>query len=257
MQQASANGYEDAVRTEREVMRIATDLGARNLSDLDMGAYYAEACAWAVQGLEGLGRYGDARRTGEDCMVLADQLLERRPGYRLALHAQGILAGVLASVRRTSWILRPRCAWVCARSRCSSRSSNSIPTTSRPSTNFAVAEGQLGDSLWAAGHLREAVPFYLKQLDYVWSCERRGRQLRHHRSFFMAGTAFRQAQLGEAAAAAATLAAGAPSSRSCARASHGERASGPRRCHRKVWGAWVASSATMSRRPAHRRGRRE
>src|SRR5207237_497600 len=35
IQQTSANGYEDAVRTEREVMRIATDLGARSLSDLD------------------------------------------------------------------------------------------------------------------------------------------------------------------------------------------------------------------------------
>src|SRR5207237_1317806 len=98
MQQASANGYEDAVRTEREVMRIATDLGARSLSDLDMGAYYAEACSWAVQALESLGRYDEARRMGEDGMGLADQVLERRPGYRLALHAQGILAGVLVSV---------------------------------------------------------------------------------------------------------------------------------------------------------------
>ena len=74
------------------------DLGARSLSDLDMGAYYAEACSWAVQALESLGRYDEARRMGEDCMALADQVLERRPGYRLALHAQGILAGVLASV---------------------------------------------------------------------------------------------------------------------------------------------------------------
>ncbi len=210
MQQASANGYEDAVRTEREVMRIATDLGARNLSDLDMGAYYAEACAWAVQGLEGLGRYGDARRTGEDCMVLADQVLERRPGYRLALHAQGLLAGVLALVATDE--LDPQAAMrVGLRQEQVQLTLLKLdPNNIQSLNNFAVAEGQLGDSLWAAGHLREAVPFYLKQLDYVGPASAGGASFAINRAFFMAGTAFRQAQLGEAAAAAATLAAGAP-----------------------------------------------
>ena len=209
-QQASAHGGEDAVRTEREVMRIATDLGARNLSDLDMGAYYAEACAWAVQALENLGRYGEARRTGEDCMVLADQVLERRPGYRLALHAQGVLAGVLVSVAQDE--LDPQAAM-----RVGLRQEQVQLTLLRldPNNivslnNFAVAEGQLGDSLWAAGHLREAVPFYLKQLDYGGRASAGGAIFAIGRSAIMASTAVRQAQVGEAAAAAATLAAGAP-----------------------------------------------
>jgi len=210
MQQASANGYEDAVRTEREVMRIATDLGARSLSDLDMGAYYAEACSWAVQALESLGRYDEARRMGEDCMALADQVLERRPGYRLALHAQGILAGVLASVATDE--LDPKAAMRVGlrQEQVQLTLLRLDPNNIQSLNNFAVAEGQLGDSLWAAGHLREAVPFYLKQLDYVGRASAGGAAFAIARSATMVFTAIRQAQLGEAAAAAATLAAGAP-----------------------------------------------
>jgi tetratricopeptide (TPR) repeat protein len=209
-QQQSANGSEDAIRTEREVMRIATDLGARNLSDLDAGAYYAEACAWAVQALENLGRYGEARGMGEDCMALADQVLERRPGYRLALHAQGVIAGVLVAVATDE--LDPKTAM-----RMGLRQEQVQLTLLRldPNNivsinNFAVAESQLGDSLWTAGHLREAVPFYLKQLDYAGRASAGGALFAVGRFGAMAGAAVRQAQSGEVAAAAATLAAGAP-----------------------------------------------
>src|SRR4029077_11693808 len=67
-QQASVNRNEDAVGTEREVIRIATDLAARNLSDLDVEAYYAEAGDGTVQAIESRGRYDEARRMGEDSM---------------------------------------------------------------------------------------------------------------------------------------------------------------------------------------------
>jgi conflict system STAND superfamily ATPase len=209
-QQTSVNGNEDAVRTEHEVMRIATDLGARNLSDLDAGAYYVEACAWAVQAQESLGRYDEARRAGEDCMALADQVLERRPGYRLALHGQGVIAGVLVAVAQDE--LDPKAAM-----RMGLRQEQVQLTLLRldPNNvvsinNFSVAEAQLGDSLWAAGHLREAVPFYLKQLEYVGRASAGGANFAINRFGAMAGAAVRQAQSGEAAAAAATLAAGAP-----------------------------------------------
>src|SRR5438874_1878519 len=83
------------------------------------------------------------------------------------------------------------------------------PNNVQSLNNFAVAEGQLGDSLWAAGHVREAVPFYVKQLDYFGRASAGGASFDINRSGTMVLTAIRQAQLGEAAAAAATLAAGA------------------------------------------------
>jgi len=191
-------------------MRIATDLGARSLSDLDMGAYYAEACSWAVQALESLGRYDEAQRSGEDCMALADQVLERRPGYRLALHAQGVLASILVSVAQDE--LDPKAAMRVGlrQEQVQLTLLRLDPNNIASLNNFALAEGQLGDSLWAAGHLREAVPFYLKQLDYLGRASAGGAAFAINRSAIMELTASRQAQLGEAAAAAATLAAGAP-----------------------------------------------
>ena len=209
-QQASVNQNEDAVRTEREVMRIATDLGARKLSDLDMGAYYAEAGAWAVQALESLGRYDEARRMGEDSMALADQVLERRPGYRLALHAQGVIAGVLVAVAQDE--LDPQAA-----QRMGLRQEQVEltllkldPNNIVSINNFAVAEGQLGNSLWSAGRLREAIPYFLKQLDAARRASAGGATFSIGHSSVMAGTAVRQAMVGDAAAAVATLAAGIP-----------------------------------------------
>ena len=209
-QQASVNGNEDAVRTEREVMRIATDLGARNLSDLDMGAYYAEACAWAVQALESLGRYDEARRTGEDCMALADQVLERRPGYRLALHAQGVTAGVLVSVAQDELDAQAALRGARRQEQVELTLLRLDPNNVVNLNNLAVAEGQLGNSLWAAGRLREAVPYFLKQLDYGSRASAGGAIFAINRSAVMAGAATHQAMIGDGGAAAATLAAGAP-----------------------------------------------
>lgn len=54
--QGNENHFEDAVRTEQEAMQLAADAGARDLRDLDMGAYYAEAGGWLGTALGALGR---------------------------------------------------------------------------------------------------------------------------------------------------------------------------------------------------------
>src|SRR5260370_38592828 len=143
-------------------------------------------------------------------MALADQVLGRRRGYRLALHAQGILAGVLVSVGTDE--LDPKAAM-----RVGLRQEQVQLTLLRldPNNivslnNFAVAVGQLGDSLWAAGHLREAVPFYMKQLDYLGRASAGGAVFAMFRSANMVFTASRQVQLGGAAPASTPLADVAP-----------------------------------------------
>ena len=45
-------------------------LGARDLSNIDMAAYYAEAGGWLVSALANLGRNDEARRSGEDALPL-------------------------------------------------------------------------------------------------------------------------------------------------------------------------------------------
>ena len=65
--------YADAVRYEGEAMHLADTLGARDLSDLSMGAYYAEAGAWMINALGNLDRNDEAKRAGADVLALSDQ----------------------------------------------------------------------------------------------------------------------------------------------------------------------------------------
>jgi len=145
-------------------MRIATDLGARDLSN----------STWGL--LRGSLRL-DGTSAGEPRALRRSAARRRRlhgtggPGARAApwLPPRPACAGILASIlcrwRRTSWIPRPRCAWVCA----GAGAAHAPETRSqqhRELNNFALAEGQLGTPC-GRRHLREAVPFNLKQLDYL------------------------------------------------------------------------------------------
>jgi len=79
-EQQAGNQLEDAVLTEQKSIRIATALGARDLTDLDMGAYYAESAGWMVTALSNLGRNDEARKSGDDALAVADKVLELRAG---------------------------------------------------------------------------------------------------------------------------------------------------------------------------------
>ncbi|HYL03189.1 MAG TPA: hypothetical protein VEU54_07195 [Steroidobacteraceae bacterium] len=209
-ERAAADHYEDAVRTEREVMRVAADLGGRDLRDLDMGAYYAEAGGWLVTSLESLGRYPEARRVSQDCLTVAEGVLERRPGYRLALHAEEVITGVLVSVAQDE--LDPQEALRAARrqEQVSLALLKLDPGSIVSINNLAVAEGQLWYALWSAGRLREAMPYRLKQLQAAQRATAGGATFYLNHSGAVASMVFAQAALGDAAGAQATLAAARP-----------------------------------------------
>jgi hypothetical protein len=109
--------------------------------------------------------YVEARRVSEERVALADQVLERRSGFRLALPAQQLLSGVLVSVARDE--LDPQAA---LRPAFRQEQVSLAPLKLDNITslnNTSVAEGQLADTLRAAGRLRESVPYLSKQLDYA------------------------------------------------------------------------------------------
>jgi hypothetical protein len=209
-EQTNSNHSEDAVRAEREAQRIATDLGARDLSNLDMGAYYAEAGAWLTEALIAVGRNHEARRAGEDSIALADRVLERRPGYRLALHAQQVIETNLGNVEQND--LNPlEAARIGLRGEQISLMLLKLdPNNVVSINNLGASQGNVGDALWGAGRLHAAMPYYLQQLDDMGHASSGGAGFAIIRSFTMAGVAYRQAVLGDTAAAAATIAAGAP-----------------------------------------------
>jgi tetratricopeptide (TPR) repeat protein len=209
-EQQAANQLEGAVLTEQKSIRFATALGARDLTDLNMGAYYAESAAWMVTALASLGRNDEARKSGDDALAVADKVLEQRPGFRLALHAEQVIEGSLAGVAQNE--LNP--AEAIRINRRNTQTSLTLlkldPNNVTSSNNLGVADQTQGDFLWALGEVREAIPYYLKSLDEYGRAAAGGAGFVVIHSYDTAITAFRQAQIGDAAGSAATVAKGAP-----------------------------------------------
>jgi len=209
-EQQSDNQNEAAIRTEQQARRFATELGALDLSNIEMAALYAEAGSWQVTALQNLGRNEEARRIGEDSVALADKVLERRPGYRLALHAQQVIESTLSGVAQND--LNPSEALRIARrnEQISLTLLNLDPKSLVSINNLGVAHQSLGDALWSAGRLREAMPYYHEMFDDFTKAASGGAGQVILYSYQAEYLVTQQAQFGDAAGVTATLAAMTP-----------------------------------------------
>jgi tetratricopeptide (TPR) repeat protein len=210
-EQARANQDQDAVHTEELAMRLAADLGARNLSNLEMAAEYAEAGGWLVGSLGNLGRNDEARRAGADAMDIADRILELRPGYRLALHAEQLIQGDLAQAAINDLNPTESLQYTQRDMQISNTLLQLDPASKVSANNLGVAHQGMGDALWAMGRMRDAIPYYLKSLDdYGRAATNGGTGFVIIHGYDVAITSTRRAQSGDAAGAAATIASGEP-----------------------------------------------
>ena len=209
-QQWAGNKREEAARTEAEAMRIAADLGARDMTDLFMGAYYAEAGAWRTEALIFLGRNDEGRKVGNDALAVAEKVLERRPGFRLALHAQQIMESEFA--RLASADLNPlEAARASQRAQAVSATVLKLdPDNTTSLNNLAVAELDTGEALWAAGQLREGVLSFQRSADDFGRASAGGATMSMSYVSERARAAVFQTLLGDLSGAAATVAAGRP-----------------------------------------------
>jgi len=203
----SVSLIKDSAATLQLAMRTAASLGGHDLKNIEMAAQYAEAGGWLTQALANLGRNEDARRVGADASAVADKVLDVRPGYILALHAQQLLTSGLAGIALTD--MRPAEAAEFGK-RSAAVSLTLIKLDSKNTVSFnnmAVTYAQIGDAHWNAGRLRESFEDYRRSLEAVSHASKAGV------SFVLNNTIFptvilatRQADLGDAAAATATLA---------------------------------------------------
>ena len=209
-EQQGASQNEDAVRTARQAMDMALGQGARDLSNVEMAADYAEAGAWLVSALANLGRNDEARRSGEDALAVADKVLERRPGHRVALHAEQIIESDLAQVATND--LNPKEALRIAELEV--QTSQTLltldPGNIVSTNNMGVAHQGVGDALWFMGRMHDAIPYYLKSLDDYAKSTSGGTGFFIIRGYDVAQTATHRAQIGDDAGAAATIASAAP-----------------------------------------------
>jgi hypothetical protein len=205
-EQQSDNQNEAAVATEQQARQLAAELGALDLSNIQMAALYADGSAWMVTALQNLGRNDEARRLGEESVSLADKVLERRPGFRLALHAEQVIESTLSGVAQND--LNPAEAL-----RISQRNEQISltllhldPKNLVSINNLGVAHQSLGDALWSAGRFREAMPYYHEMFDDFTNAASGGAGQEILFSYQAQYLVTQQSQLGDGAGATATLA---------------------------------------------------
>jgi hypothetical protein len=207
-EQAGGNRFEEGLATLSQARQIAADLGAKTLADIDMAASYAEAGAWYVTCLDGLGRDPEAQSIGDEVIAIADKVLAQRPGYRLALHAQQVVEGSLVGVAQNSLTPADMQRYSALGVQVSTTLLQLDPHNVVSLNNLGVAHQETGDALWAAGRLHEAIASYLKSLDDYGQATVGGASFVVIRAYDMTITSNYQAQLGDAAGAQATIASG-------------------------------------------------
>ena len=209
-EQLRSTRYQDSANSLEYSAKLASDLGARDLSDLSMAAYYAEANAWRVDALVSLGRIDEAKRVAEDAVAVAEKVLAQRPGYRLALHAQQLLVGQLAGA--SMYDLDPLAAVANAKRavQISLTLLDFDPGNIVTTNNLAVARAGMGDVYWTAGRMHEAMPYYDQSVKDAMQVTSGGPNLYVTSFFSMAYCAVRHAQIGDFSGAGAVLDSGKP-----------------------------------------------
>jgi tetratricopeptide (TPR) repeat protein len=175
-----------------------------------MAAYYAESGAWYATCLVFLGRDAEARRAGDEVFAVADQVLALRPGYRLALHAEQVTAGSLSAAAQNA--LDP--AEMLRISKRGEQVSMTLlqldPHNVTSLNNLGVAQSNIGDAIWATGRLRDSIPYYQKAIEVYGRAAGGGAAFAITQAYTALSLAISQAQMGDGAGAAASIAAETP-----------------------------------------------
>jgi tetratricopeptide (TPR) repeat protein len=164
-EQLGENNNEETVRLEQQSMKLWTELGARDLSNLESAAQYAEAAAWMITAQQNLNHNDEARRVGEEALALDDKVLAQRPGYRLALHGSQVIGTVLAGVAENELDPREAVRLGLHDEQVANTLVSLDPKSTVATNNLGVTDNILGDSFWAQGRLRDAVPYYQRMLE--------------------------------------------------------------------------------------------
>jgi tetratricopeptide (TPR) repeat protein len=160
--------YPAAERDTHQAMQIAAALGAENLRHLQISADYAFAGAWRVSALVYLNRNAEALRVGKKVLEVADEVLARRPWYRLTLYAKEITESTLAQAAGDELDPREGRKFGLAEQQAAQAFLRLDPKDVDMRNNLGLALTDVCVPLWAGGHLGEAVSWCHKALD-TWT----------------------------------------------------------------------------------------
>jgi tetratricopeptide (TPR) repeat protein len=160
------NRAADGVLTEQQAMHILSALGAEDLSNIDAAALYTESSGRNGEALQSLGRDDEARQSSEHALQLVDKILVRRPGNRMALHAQQMNIGVLSVVAADGMQMTELQKIVRRQIDVSQALLNLDPANVASQFNLGASLYSMGDVNLILGHFKEALSFYQQGLEY-------------------------------------------------------------------------------------------
>ena len=149
-------------------------------------------------------------QVGQDALTVTDQVLARRPGHRMALHAAQVISSGLSNVASNQ--LDP--AEELRIGKRAVQVSETLlaldPHNVTSLNNRGVADQAVGDALWASGHFPDSIASYRKAVDDLAAATPGGSGMGIVHASNRLNLAMSQARLGDSAGAAATLAGGTP-----------------------------------------------
>ncbi len=201
---------EEAVRDEREAMRLATQLGARRGGDAILSADYATAAGWLTVGLDNLGLDEEALQTGEDALAVADQVLAQRPQYGNVLNAKEVLQVAISEAAADGVDPLQALRFALQGIQTGLVVTRLEPKNAYYAANLGFNYAPAGIASWAAGQLPESLDYARKAMEEFG---RAGGSLGGG-GYFLAGVsdtmataAHEQAMRGDSVGVSATLAA--------------------------------------------------
>jgi tetratricopeptide (TPR) repeat protein len=164
--QTAENHPADGVLTEQKAMHILSALGAEDLSNVDAAALFAESSGRNSEALQQLGRPDEARQSSDHALDMVNKVLERRPGNRMALHAQQMNIGVLTNVAADTMQMVELQKLSRRQVDVSLALLNLDPANVASQFNLAASLYAMGDVNVSIGHFKEALPLYQQALEY-------------------------------------------------------------------------------------------
>ena len=209
-------GFEDiqladnqgTVRAETRAMDVAAALGGEDLSDLQMGADYAEAGTWRVNALANLGRDDEAMRIGKEVLTVADGVLQQRPGYRLALHARQVTESMLSVIASNELDPRTALQYALQSQKTAQVMLQLDPNNVSMLNNMSVTLSGIGGALSAEGRVEEGNAWLVKSLDPLAKAVHAGPFFFANYAGFVSQVGTSQALAGDLAGALRTAASG-------------------------------------------------
>jgi len=202
------NDFEGTQRVEGQAMQIAAELGGKDLRDLQMGAEYAEAGGWRVNGLVALGRDAEALEVGKEVLTVADGVLQQRPGYRLALHAKQLTENMLGIVTYNELDPQESLQYLSQSRQTADVMLQLDPSNVAMLNNLTVALSGIASALWARGQLDQANEWNLRSLQPLAKTVHAGSFFVANYAGFLSQTGSSQANSGDLTGALRTAASG-------------------------------------------------